>query len=217
MVLVWLLLLKSPKVLEGLMRSVATRWGRMASWTRAKRAGKLGFRTRFVTHPHPPWPPPSPHNHPQALIRMWRTLHRTRSGASVCYALVYPRGRMAGGQDLAGHCTTLSSPHGSLLWTFTWMARLWKTVTKSVQRQKPHRVHQVWMLLLLLLFFFRLPPLSLQKAELKARWVRPALQGWTCYQTGTTNGPCHWEIQFGVVKYYFDWVVLSLVYSVTFM
>lgn len=76
-----------------------------------------------MTHPHstltPVPPPPSPHNHPQALIRMWRTLHRTRSGASVCYALVYPRGRMAGGQDLAGHCTTLSSPHGSLLWTFT--------------------------------------------------------------------------------------------------
>lgn len=64
-------------------------------------------------------PSPSSHNHPQALIRMWRTLHRTRSGALVCDALVYPRGRMTGGQDLAGHCTTLSSPHGSLLWTFT--------------------------------------------------------------------------------------------------
>lgn len=62
---------------------------------------------------------PSFHNHPQALIRMWRTLRRTCSRAHVCYAPVYPRGRIAGGQDLAGQCTTLSSPHGSLLWTFT--------------------------------------------------------------------------------------------------
>lgn len=53
------------------------------------------------------------------LIRMRRTLHCTCSGGHVCYAPVYPRGRIAGGQDLAGQCTTLSSPHGSSLWTFT--------------------------------------------------------------------------------------------------
>lgn len=147
-------------------------------------------------------PSPSSHNHPQALIRMWRTLHRTRSGAHVCYALGYPRGRMAGGQDLAGHCTTLSSPHGSLLWTFAG----WQGSGKLSQKAYSGGSCTEYICFECCCFLF-FPSLcsACKKVKLKAHWVHPALEGRTCYQTGTTNGPCHWEIQFGVVFILSEW------------
>lgn len=52
-----------------------------------------------------------------------------------------------------------------------WMARLWKTVTKSVQRRKLHRVHQFWMLLLL---FFSLPSAHPAKSEIKGALSTPS-------------------------------------------
>lgn len=154
----------------------------------------MSFRTYALKHRRDssastltPVPSPSSHNHPQALIRMWRTLHRTRSGAHVCYALVYPRGRMAGGQDLAGHCTTLSSPHGSLLWTFTG----WQGSGKLSQKAYSGGSCTEYISFeCCCFFFFPFPLLILQKVKLKAHWVHPALEGRTCYQTGATNGPC---------------------------
>lgn len=83
-------------------------------------------------------PPPCPPRHPQTLIRMRRTLHCTCSRGRVCRALVYPRGRIAGGEDLASQCATLFCPHGSLLWTFTG----WQGSGKLSQKawlQKPHK------------------------------------------------------------------------------
>lgn len=56
-------------------------------------------------------------------------------GVHDCYALVYPRGRIAGGQDLVGQCTTLPSPHGSLVWTFARCQGFWKNLSQKVQQK----------------------------------------------------------------------------------
>lgn len=81
-----------------------------------------------VTHSH--LPSFFPHFCLCLGIRMWRILYYACSGTGVCYAALYPRGRIAGGQDLLCQCSTLSSPHGSLLWTFT----AWQGSGKLSQR-----------------------------------------------------------------------------------
>lgn len=83
-------------------------------------------------------------------IRMWRIAYCACSGIRVCYAALYPRGRIAGGQDLLGQCSTLSSPHGSLLWTLT----AWQGSEKTVTKKRSSRNYILSVRFECLLFYF---------------------------------------------------------------
>lgn len=110
----------------------------------------------------------------------------------VCYAPVYPRGRIAGGQDLAGQCTTLSSPHGSLLWTFTGWQSSGKLSQTSVVAEATY----------ISFFLF-----GCRKYYWRCSRVdyTQALKDNLVMKTGFKHDSCHWKIQFCSVK--FLWVI----------
>lgn len=158
-------------------------------------------------------PSPSSHNHPQALIRMWRTLHRTRSGGPclLCAGLSERKNGWRTGFSRPLHYAVFSTRVTAL--DIHWMARLWITVTKSVQRRKPHRVHLFWMLLPP---FLPLPLLGLQKSEIKGTLSTPSARRANLLP----NRHHKWPLSLGNSIWggvYFEWVVLSLVYAATFM